>query len=205
MMTALLIIDMQQDYFPGGKMELTGIMPVAKNVALLLASFRKVGIPVLHLQHMNYDLGSPCLIASSSGIEFHESVQPRDNEPVIKKSWPNGFIQTSLLSNLHILGVRRIVICGAMSHMCVSATARAASEIGFTCVVVHDACATVPLEFNGRTIAAEDVHGTAMATMAVAYAKVIPTQDAMALSCEYEPWPNEQPVTTEGTCNLDWK
>ena len=68
--------------------------------------------------------------------------------------------------------MRRVVICGAMSHMCIDASTRAAADLGFECVVIHDACTTRDLEFAGKTIYATEVHGAFMAALAAAYARV---------------------------------
>lgn len=182
MITALIVVDMQKDYFSGGKMELTGVEVASRNVEKLLAAFRESVRPIIHIQHVEYDPAAPCFVVGTTGAEIHESAQPRAYELVIQKHYPNSFIQTYLLSHLHMLGVQRVVICGAMSNFCISATARAAAEIGFYCVVVHDACATRSIEFGERTIAAGDVHGSSMATLAAVYAKVMPTNEAVSLT-----------------------
>jgi nicotinamidase-related amidase len=69
--------------------------------------------------------------------------------------------------------VEEVVICGAMSHMCVDATTRAAFDLGFRCVVIEDACATRHLEHKGVIVEAHNVHAAFMAALAVPYAKVI--------------------------------
>ena len=66
-----------------------------------------------------------------------------------------------------------MVICGAMSHMCIDATTRAAFDFGFNCAVIQDACATRNLEFGGQTIAADQVHGSFMAALGSVYARVL--------------------------------
>jgi nicotinamidase-related amidase len=72
------------------------------------------------------------------------------------------------------------VIAGAMSHMCIDATTRAAFDHGFKCTVAADACATRALEFGGRTIPARDVHAAFMAALAMPYARISSTDDIVA-------------------------
>lgn len=180
METALILVDIQNDYFPNGKMELVGTDTVSQNAERLLASFRKHSRPIFHIQHVNSPQAS-FFIIGTSGSEIHESVQPQEGESVIQKHSPNSFHETSLLSDLRKAGVELVVICGAMSHMCIDATTRAASDYGFTCIVAHDACATKALEFEGHLLASADVHGSFMAALGAAYAKVVPTTEAISI------------------------
>jgi nicotinamidase-related amidase len=96
---------------------------------------------------------------------------------VIQKHYPNSFRETALLDGLKNDGVESVVICGAMSHMCIDATTRAAADFGFGCTVVHDACATRNLDFGGKKILAQDVHASFMAALGSAYAKVLSCKD----------------------------
>ena len=181
MKTALILVDLQNDYFPGGKMELVGADDAVRNAALLLAAFRDRAQTVIHVQHVEPGSDAPFFVAGTSGAEIHREVRPRSGEPVIRKRHPNGFHGTGLLDALHTANVQRTVICGATSHLCIDATSRAAADLGFACVVAHDACATTALHFAGRTIPAEEVHGAFMAALAAAYATVVPTGEAISL------------------------
>ncbi|QDU61631.1 Streptothricin hydrolase [Planctomycetes bacterium Pan216] len=178
MTTALILVDIQNDYFAGGKMELVGTDTAAANAATLLTAAREHEVRLFHIQHLWEDPSAPFFVAGTPGAEIHEMVRPLDGEAVIKKGFPNSFQQTSLCDDLKEADVQRLVICGAMSHMCIDATTRAAADFGFECVVAHDACATRDLEFGGSRISADKVHGSFMAALAFAYAKVVPTGDA---------------------------
>jgi len=70
------------------------------------------------------------------------------------------------------MGVRELIVCGAMSHMCIDTTVRAAFDLGYHSIVVEDACATRNLEFNGVTVEAAKVHAAFMAALAYGFAKV---------------------------------
>jgi nicotinamidase-related amidase len=98
---------------------------------------------------------------------------------VVEKNFPNSFRGTPLLEHLRGANAEDVVIVGAMSHMCIDATARAAFDHGFKCTVAENACATRALEFGGRTIPARDVHAAFMAALAVPYARVVPTEEML--------------------------
>lgn len=172
MSTALLLIDLQNDYFPGGAMELEGIVAASEQSAALLDTFRKGRQPLVHVRHVFGDAKAPFFRPGTDGITIHESVAPSTGELVVTKGAVNAFQGTDLQSRLTALDVDELVICGAMSHMCVEGTTRAAADLGYQCHVIHDACATRAQDFEGRVISAADVHGTAMAALGFAYANV---------------------------------
>jgi nicotinamidase-related amidase len=169
---ALLLIDLQNDYFPGGDMELHGIREASANAAGLLDQFRESKQPLVHVRHVFPSDSAPFFRPNSAGAEIHASVAPADGETVITKHNVNSFQQTDLKTLLEAMGVKDLVIVGAMSHMCIEGTTRAAADLGYSCEVIHDACATREQEFNGRKISAEDVHGAAMSALGFAYANV---------------------------------
>jgi nicotinamidase-related amidase len=174
---ALLLVDLQNDYFPGGDMELAGIDKASANAAELLARFRDARQPLIHVRHVFASDSAPFFRPDTPGAEIHKSVAPAEGETVITKNNVNAFQQTDLKTLLDAMGVKDLVIVGAMSHMCIEGTTRAASDLGYKCQVIHDACATREQEFNGRKIAAEDVHGAAMSALGFAYADVVSLKD----------------------------
>jgi nicotinamidase-related amidase len=182
MKTALVLVDIQRDYFPGGKWELVGMDMAALNAARLLSAFRSQNWPIFHVQHIAKNPQAPFFVVGTRGAEIHESVKPQADEKIIIKEFANSFRQTNLLEGLHSAGVEKLVICGAMSNMCIDATTRAAYDLGFDCIVAHDACAASNLEFYGHFTSALEVHCSFMAALAFGYAKVIPTQEAVALT-----------------------
>jgi nicotinamidase-related amidase len=78
------------------------------------------------------------------------------------------------------MAIVELVVIGAMSHLCIDATSRAASDLGYMTIVVHDACATMDLEFGGLVVPAAQVHATLMAALAFAYATVSTTDELLA-------------------------
>lgn len=167
---ATLVVDIQNEYFAGGKLPLTGIEAAADNAARVIKAARNRGELLIHIRHEKTAPDAPIFTPGSSGVEIHESVQPNDDEPVILKNHPNSFLNTDLKEYLDRENIEEVVVVGAMSHMCVEATSRAASDFGYQVTVIHDACATMDLEFNGEVVPAQHVHATAMAALAFAYA-----------------------------------
>ena len=177
MSSALVIVDVQNDYFPGGAMELVGMPAACGRAAEILAGARERAMHVFHVQHLSQRPGATFFVPDTEGAEINSAVVPRDGEAVIRKHFPNAFRETGLRDALAKHGVDAVTIVGAMSHMCIDATARAAFDLGHAVTVVEDACATRDLEFGGRTLPAADVHAAFMAALRVPYATVVPAAD----------------------------
>ena len=173
MKAALILVDIQKDYFPGGRMELVGMKEASENAREMLRFFREKKWPIFHIQHIAVKDGATFFLPNSQGIDIHENVRPVSNEPVIQKHHPNSFLNTKLHEELLKAEIESVVICGAMSHMCIDATTRAAADLGFQCTVVHDACATKDLTFGGKAVPADMVHGAFMAALQSVYAEVL--------------------------------
>jgi nicotinamidase-related amidase len=179
MKTALVLIDIQNDYFPGGEMELEGTHEAAQMARRLLNRFRERGLPVFHVQHLASRPGSTFFVPGTAGVKFDELVAPLAGETVVQKHFPNAFRETSLLDCLRGGGVEELVFAGMMTHMCVDATVRAAFDFGFSCRVAHDACATRALCRDGETISARQVHGAFLAALDGTYAGVASVEEVL--------------------------
>ena len=177
MSKALILIDIQNDYFPGGTMELSGPLEAGKNAAQVLALFRDKGWPVFHVQHLAARPGATFFLPGTPGADIHELVAPAPGEAVVVKHFPNSFRDTSLGQGLKAAGATQLTVCGMMTHMCVDATVRAAFDLGFAVTVAHDACATRELSFGGASIPAAQVHGAFLAALGAVYAKVAGTEE----------------------------
>ena len=177
MSQALIIVDIQNDYFPGGKMQLVGSDAAAGEAARLLRAFRERGAPIFHIQHVSTRPGATFFLPDTDGVKIHESVAPLASERVVTKHFPNSFRGTPLLELLRAANVERLAIAGMMTHMCIDATTRAAADLGFECRLAHDACATRDLAFGGSTVAAHDVHTAFLASLNGAFAKVLPARE----------------------------
>jgi len=177
MTTALLIVDIQNDYFPGGAMEVVGAVAAATQAAALLQDFRLRTRPVIHMQHIAIRPGATFFLPNTPGAGIHESVRPGPGETVIQKHFPNSFRETPLLEHLRAGGITQLVIAGMMTHMCIDTTTRAAADLGFTCFLAQDACATRALSFNGVQVAAESVQTAYLAALNGLFAKVMPVRE----------------------------
>jgi nicotinamidase-related amidase len=180
MTTALVLIDIQNDYFPGGRFEVPGSIVAGRQAARLLGFFREKKWPLVHVQHFSLRPGATFFLPDTPGAEIHDSVRPLPGEHVITKNFPNSFRATTLHEMLQGNEVRRIVFAGMMTQMCVDATVRAAFDLGYECLVAADACAARPLTFGGRSVAAEDVQAAFLAALALVYAKVQSVEEVLA-------------------------
>ena len=182
MTTSLIIVDVQNDYFPGGSMELVAMDEAAGCCQQLLQAFRAGQQPVFHIQHLSTRPGASFFVPDTPGAEIHHSLQPMAGEPHIVKHFPSAFRGTDLHELLQLSGIGELVICGAMSHMCIDATTRAAFDLGFDCTVAADACATRDLTFADRLVVAADVHAAFMAALSIPFAQVLSCADYLATS-----------------------
>jgi nicotinamidase-related amidase len=176
MKKALILIDIQNDYFPGGRFELNQPDAAAQNAKRALAYFRKKGLPVFHVQHINMNAAAPFFSADTVGVNIHTLVSPFPGERVIIKNTPDSFFNTDLLPLLNELGIEQLVICGMMSHMCVDTTVRSAKRLGFAIELLSDACTTRDLLWENAPIPAELVHTTFMAALQNTFADVKRTE-----------------------------
>jgi len=175
--TAFLIIDLQNDYFPGGAMELEGADAAAVKAAQVLEKFRGAGMPVFHVKHLSIRPGSTFFLPGTPGAAIHDAVLPREGETVVEKNFPNAFRGTALQNYLDKHKIKNLVVAGMMTHMCVDASVRQAADLGYKVTLLADACATRAQAFGGQTIPAAQVHGAFLAALNGFYSKVLNTHE----------------------------
>ena len=161
--TALIIIDIQEFYFPGGDAELDKPEEASLNAEKILKYFRKNNLTIVHVRH-NYEPGG----------DIHKNVKPTDSEKIISKNDVNCYKNTDLLEYLKNNSVENVVICGMQTHMCVDAAVRASHDYNFKTILIHDACTTKDLKFDDILIKAKDVHYSTLSILR-SYAKIIDT------------------------------
>ena len=181
MKTALVLIDIQNDYFPGGAMELTGADEAGAKAGQLLAAARGAGAGVYHVQHIAAQPGATFFLPNTIGVDIHSAVAPLPDEHVVGKHFPNSFRATTLASRLEEEGIERIIFAGMMTHMCVDATVRAAFDMGYTCAVASDACATRALSWEEKEVAADDVQAAFLAALGSVYAQADTVEELVKL------------------------
>lgn len=183
MKTALLLIDIQNDYFPGGKYPLVNALEAAQKAYMILQCFREhrlYGGRHVHIQHISKEPDATFFISGDRGTDIHDSVAHFEGEPIVYKHEPNSFLNTNLLALLKSWETERVIVTGMMTHMCVDATARAASDLGFQVILAEDACATRDLQYGETTIPAEYVQKAFLAALK-SYGRVMKSEEILAL------------------------
>jgi len=173
----LLLIDIQNDYFTGGKMELYNMEAASGNAVLLLSLFRNRNWPIVHVQHIALKADASFFVQGSIGAEIHSTLLPLKDECIVQKNFPNSFRKTILLDILKAQKIDELVICGAMSYMCIDTTTRAACDLGFAVTLIHDACATRDITFNNEVVEAAKVQAAFMGALDGTFANVISTSE----------------------------
>lgn len=172
MKTTLILIDIQNDYFPGGKNEMVKSREAGQKAKEVLTHFRQKKLPMIHIKHLSVRPGATFFIPGTAGAEIHEDVAPLETETVITKHYPNSFRETRLHQHLQEQKAEHLVIVGMMSHMCVDSTARAAKDLGYQVTVISDACASKDLSLQGSEIPARQIHDSFMAGLKSFYADI---------------------------------
>jgi nicotinamidase-related amidase len=152
--TALILIDIQDFYFPGGAAELVEPEKAAEQAKSVLEYFRKENGLIVHVRH-DFEPGG----------NIHQLVKPIDGEKVFTKKEVNAFLGTGLQDYLDVHRIKNLVLLGMQTHMCLEAATRAAHDLGYQCYVIGDACATRDLKFGDITVKASDVHASTLATL----------------------------------------
>jgi len=181
MKPTLLIVDVQNDYFPNGKIELFEMEPACENVEKLLSHFRSKNYPIVFIKHLATKPNATFFIPETVGANIHKSISPLETETVIIKHFPNSFRETGLHEFLQKQNSNDLVICGAMSHMCIDTTTRAATDLGYSCTLIADACATRDLIFGEQKVKAKDVQLAYMAALSGTFAQVLNTENYLSL------------------------
>jgi nicotinamidase-related amidase len=176
MKIALVLVDIQNDYFPNGKNPLHRPQEAAEQAGRVLAFFRNEGLTVFHVQHISKP-GSKFFLPDTEGAKIHESVLPASGEEIVVKHAPSAFLRTGFADKLLSQGITHLVVCGMMSHMCIDTTVRAAQDYGFSVILLEDACTTKDLTWNGTVIPAQTVHGAIMASLKGTFAEVMTTAE----------------------------
>ena len=177
---ALIVVDLQQEYQSQGKLPLSGLEDAVANARRLLDAARANGGLIIHIRHETPGGSADVPFAPGTpAVDIIAEAAPQGEEAVLIKHYPNSFRDTELKRRLDDAGITEVVIVGAMSHMCIDATARAAFDFGYGVTVAHDACATMGLSFDGRDVPAEQVHAAFMAALAFAYGRIVSTSEVL--------------------------
>lgn len=177
---ALLLIDIQRDYFPGGRMELDHAEEAAQRAGEVLARCRAHGWPIIHVRHESKAPGATFFLPGTDGMAFHAAVTPLEHEVTITKHYPNAFRGTPLSTLIQAHGVTELIIAGMMTHMCIDATVRAAADLSYRSWVVADATATRALAYGSQHVPAPAVQAAFLAALDGTFARVVLADDPNA-------------------------
>lgn len=180
MKKALLVIDIQNDYFEGGTAELFEPIPAMENAKKLINLFHQKNEPVIYIQHINTYEGADFFLPNSDGNKIYSKIQPLSDDPVFIKHAPDSFLSDGLAEYLKENGIEELVVCGMMSHMCVDTTVRSANAKGYVVTLLEDACTTMDLEWQGQRYPAKTVHQIYMASLDGVFASVMKTDEYIA-------------------------
>lgn len=176
MKQALIIVDVQREYFPGGKLALYEPEKALERIQKVLQFFRAQEWPVYFIRHVSTKENAAIFLPGTAGVELHPALVPRIGETVLEKHFPNSFLGTGLRERLAAQEVERIVVCGMMTHMCIDTTVRAAQNDGFSATLLEDACMGTALEWNGTPVPYPTVHAVMMASISGTFATVEKTK-----------------------------
>jgi len=174
----LLIIDAQREY-TDGLLPLSGVAAAVDALAGLLDKARKAGAPVVHVRHKG---PGKAFNPSSSGFEIVKELTPIEGETVIDKGLPNAFAGTDLAKHLATSGRKNLIVGGFMTHMCISASVRSATDHGYMSTIAADTVATrdLPDATGGATISADAINKITLAALSDRFAWVVPTAATIA-------------------------
>lgn len=164
MKKALIIIDLQNDYFKDGANELQNIDEALIQTNKLIKFAREKRYKIYFIQHFSQKEGASFFLPHTQGVKLHKDLEIND-DVVIKKNYPNSFRYTILKKELEKENINELIICGAMTHMCIDTTVRAGFDMGYKIELVSDACATKDLVFQDTVIKARDVQASFMSAL----------------------------------------
>jgi nicotinamidase-related amidase len=177
--TALLVIDFQNEYFDG-RLPIPNGISALRNAQRLIDFADRRKMPVFHVQHVA-PADSPVFAEQSALIEIHRDIRPSANHVVLQKTSVSVFATTDLDSRLQKAGIQTLIIAGLMTHACVAGAARDAVPLGYSVIVVDDACATRDIDTAGGTISHDVLHRSALATIDDTFGEIMTTAQLLEL------------------------
>lgn len=175
MKRALLVIDVQNEYFTG-KLPVTYPPESLGHILQALDAARSKGIPVVFVQHTAPAEDSPTFRKGSEEWRLHSAIANIRPDLLIEKHLPGSFTGTDLEHWLREKGIETVVISGYMTQMCCDTTARQAMHLGLRVEFLSDATGTLAVSNDAGSVTAEELHRAILVTQAMRFSKVMPTQ-----------------------------
>lgn len=175
MKKALLVIDVQNDYFKDGKMELVNPDLALEKINMLEEHFIQNNLPIIYIKHINPE-SSNFFHKNTIGVELHPKLKIQDTSFIVEKNFPNSFLGTNLQTLLKKYEIEQLVVTGMMTHMCIDSSTRAAKELGYQTILIADATATRNLQYDNKIIKAIDVQAVFLSALS-SFARIQNTKD----------------------------
>lgn len=168
---ALLVIDVQNEYF-------SGVLPVSHpagsfdNILRAMDAATAKGVPVVVVQHVS-PAGGPAFQEGSPGWRLHPQVDRRPRDLLLEKTLPGSFTSTGLQDWLQERGIKTLAITGYMTQMCCDTTARQAFHRGYAVEFLSDATGTLDIKNQAGAVTAEELHRAILVTQAMRFSQVL--------------------------------
>ncbi|MEN6488197.1 MAG: cysteine hydrolase family protein [Smithella sp.] len=171
---ALLVIDVQNEYFTG-KLPVSHPPDSLNNIIRMIEHSHKKGIPVVVIQHTAPGNDSKTFRKGTAEWNLHPKIAAQKNDHLIEKNLPGSFTGTDLEPWLRERGIDTVVITGYMTQMCCDTTARQSLHAGFSAEFISDATGTLQIENYAGRVTAEELHRAILVTQAMRFSKVMTT------------------------------
>ncbi len=175
MKTALLVIDVQNEYFTGS-MPVTYPVESFKNILMAMDHAQAAGITVVVIQHTNAAKNAATFNKGTVNWQLHDEIKKRHADIVVEKNLPGSFTGTNLDSWLKEQGISNVTIAGYMTQMCCDTTARQAFHRGYTVEFLSDATGTLSVTNSAGTITAGELHHAILVTQQMLFSRVLTTE-----------------------------
>lgn len=179
MKRALLVIDVQNEYFTG-KLPISYPQDSLEHIVQAMDAANEAEIPVVLIQHTAPQPDSATFRRASQEWELHPEVTERKHATLIEKNLPGSFTGTQLEMWLRERGIDSVVISGYMTQMCCDTTARQAMHLGFGVEFLSDATGTLAFKNSAGEIDAEELHRAILVTQQIRFSDVLPTETWIA-------------------------
>lgn len=176
MKRALLVIDVQNEYFTG-KLPISYPSGSLDNILQVMAIAHEQGMPIVVVRHTQPQADTPIFRQGSQEWQIHAEVAQRPYSFLIDKKVPGSFTDTQLETWLRNKGIDTVVICGYMTQMCCDTTARQASHLGFSVEFLSDATGTLSFKNNAGVATDEELHRATLVAQDTFISKVISTAE----------------------------
>lgn len=193
MTEALIVVDVQNDYFPDGNLPTCNPIRTAEACAKLIKKFRNEKKEVVYIKHIVKEEQSkdyPFFVKDTWGVEINDIVKPLPNEKVITKSEVSSFVRTELKDYLLSKNIKKLIVVGMMIHNCVNATVYSGVDEGFDCIVVEEAVNTMDQKLHDKVVKAEQIKESFLAGIQFVYSKVYKLEEVLNNNYEYKNYKN---------------